>query len=222
MTSPLSHLHRQINVITHVTVATALTAVLALSGCSTPQTRFYTLAVPSATAASRAESAQNIFIEVPPISMPERLARPQLVVRARNTQVDILEHDRWSSSFNYELRDAFASGLANRLGAIDATRSGRPAGSPGYRIAIDLREFDAAPGDKVQALFGWTITRSDDGRSASCQLGVTEPVNAGTGALVAGVQRAVSDAIDAIAADITRMAARRTDAGSAAIPCKGT
>lgn len=183
----------------------SISAALILAACSVAPTRFYTLATPSQLSTAK-PTTQNIFIEVPPIGLPERLARPQLVVRSQNTRVDILEQDRWSSSFNYELRDALASGLANRLGAVDVTRGGRPAGSPAYRIAIELREFDAAPGDKVQALFGWTITRSDNGRSAACQLAVSEPVSAGMDALVAGVQRAVADAVTSIAADVATLA----------------
>lgn len=184
-----------------------ITAALVLAGCSTTPTRFYTLAAPAQASTVASVSAPKIFIEVPPIGLPERLARPQLVVRTQNTRVDILEQDRWSSPFNYELRDALASGLANRLGAVDVTRGGHPSGQPTYRIAIELREFDAAPGDKVQALFGWTISRSDDGRGATCQLAVAEPVGTGIDALVAGVQRAVADAVTGIAADVTTLAA---------------
>ena len=185
----------------------AIVAVTLLAGCSVTPTRFYTLAAPSAVSTSKPIAAQNIYIEVPAVGVPERLARPQLVVRAQNTRVDILEQDRWSSPFNYELRDALASGLADRLGAVDVTRGGRPSGAPAYRIAIDLREFDAAPGDKVQALFGWTITRSDDGRSTSCQLAVAEPVSGGIDALVAGVQRAIAKTVDGIATDVGALAA---------------
>src|SRR5438445_5130853 len=115
-----------------------ITAALILTGCSTPApTRFYTLAAPPQVSTPAPAPAGKIFIEVPPIGLPERLARPQLVVRTQSTRVDILEQDRWSSSFNYELRDALAGGLANRLGAVDITRGGRPSGQPAYRIAIE-------------------------------------------------------------------------------------
>ncbi|MGS0741325.1 PqiC family protein [Glaciimonas sp. GG7] len=192
---------------------TIVTALL-LTGCAITPTRFYTLATaPQLKTLNTA--TKNIYIEVPAIGVPERLARPQMVVRTQQTQVAILEQDRWASSFNYELRDALASGLANRLGAVDVSRGGRPAGLPVYRIAIELREFDAAPADKVQALFGWTISRSDDGKSAACQLAVTEPVGASMDALVAGVQRAVAEAVVSIARDVTGLAAGNT------MPCKG-
>ncbi|SFH63143.1 hypothetical protein SAMN04515618_101261 [Collimonas sp. OK307] len=182
----------------------AIAVALLLAGCSSPPTRFYTLSAP----AQSIPAVQNarIFIDVAPVTLPERLARPQLVVRSAgsssSTRVDILEQERWSAPFNSELRDALASGIANRLGATDVSRSGRPTDQPVYRIAVELREFDAVPGDKVQATYGWTISRSDNSRSSACQLSVSEAVTPGIDALVLGVQRTVADAVNGIAANV--------------------
>jgi uncharacterized lipoprotein YmbA len=181
-----------------------LATVLALTGCASSPTRFYTLSAPAVPVQTQ---NARLFIEVSPIALPERLARPQLVVRSSGAnagaRVDILEQERWSSPFNNELRDALASGLANRLGATDVSRSGRPTDQPVYRIAIELRQFDAAPGDKVQATYGWSITRSDNAKTSACQLTVSEPVAAGIDALVLGVQKTVADAVNAIAANVS-------------------
>jgi len=102
-------------------------AVLLTACGTTGPTRFYTLAGPvaaTATAPASQPARQRLLIEVLPVSVPERLARPQIVVRTDDARVDILEQDRWSAPLNNELRDALASGIANRLGAIDVTRSG--------------------------------------------------------------------------------------------------
>ncbi|GAC1320985.1 MAG: hypothetical protein NVSMB28_12260 [Collimonas sp.] len=185
----------------------ALAVVLSLAGCASPPTRFYTLSAPAPAAPAPAIQNARLFIDVAPVTLPERLARPQLVVRSAGsgagTRVDILEQERWSAPFNSELRDALASGIANRLGATDVSRSGRPTDQPVYRIAVELREFDAVPGEKVQATYGWTISRSDNSRSSACQLSVTEAVAPGIDALVLGVQRTVADAADGIAANVT-------------------
>ncbi|AMP14731.1 PqiC family protein [Collimonas pratensis] len=197
----------------------AIAAALALAGCASSPTRFYTLQAPPPAALPATAQNARLFIEVSPIALPERLARPQLVVRSSGanagTRVDILEQERWSSPFNNELRDALASGIASRLGATDVSRSGRPTDQPVYRIAIELREFDAAPGDKVQATYGWTITRSDNAKTGACQLTVAEPVAAGIDALVQGVQRTVADAAGAIAASVAGFK------NSAAPACQG-
>lgn len=190
--------------------AAALAAGLLTACGSTPPTQFYTLAAPTdagATARSAAQGPQT-FIEVMPVAVPERLARPQLVVRSDATRVDVLEQERWSSPFNNELRDALAAGVAARLGAIDVSRGGRPADQPSYRINVELRDFDAMRNGQVQASFGWTITRSDDRRSAACRLTVVERVAGGANAdVVAATQKAVGQAVQAIADNVRALQA---------------
>ncbi len=193
---------------------------LLIAGCaSVPETRFYTLSVPpepSAITVMPRDSSIPIFIDVLPVNVPERLARPQLVVRSKGsgpeTQLFILEQDRWSSPFNYELRDAFATGIANQTGAVNGARGAYVPDQPRYRIAIELSQFDAIAGDRVQARFGWTITRSTDGRSAACYAAITEPVSGGIEGVVQGVQRAIAS----IAADISKNLIE-LDTGNAAI-----
>lgn len=187
-----------------------ITALLAAGCVSVPATRFYTLSVPSEpsevgdTSRHSSPSSTPIFIEVMPVNVPERLARPQLVVTSQGpeqeTRLFILEQDRWSSHFNHELRDAFAIGIAKRTGAVNETRGIRALDHPTYRIAIELSQFDAIVGDKVQARFGWTITRSTDGYNAACYSVVSEPAGGGIDGVVKGVQRAVSS----VAADVSR------------------
>jgi|SRR3954447_7190012 uncharacterized lipoprotein YmbA len=179
-----------------------ITALLAASCASVPETRFYTLSVrsePSGLKGLPRDSSIPIFIDVLPVNVPERLARPQLVVRSRGsgpeTQLFILEQDRWSSSFNYELRDAFASGIANQTGAVNDARRTRAPDQIGYRIAIELSQFDAIVGDSVKARFGWTITRPADARSAACYAEITEPATGGIEGVVEGVQRAVASVV---------------------------
>lgn len=193
-----------------------IAVALLLAGCASAPTHFYTLSPPAQS--TPAIQTARTYIDVAPVTMPERLVRPQLVVRGGSgsgARVDILEQERWSSPFNNELRDALASGIANRLGAVDVSRSGRPTDQPVYRIAVELREFDAVPGDKVQATYGWTISRSDNSRSSACQLSVTEAVTPGIDALVLGVQRTVAEAVKGIAANVTAFKA------NAATACQG-
>lgn len=185
----------------------AMVAALLLAACSSSAPlRFYSLATPAAGSAPQvAAQARStaMFIDVAPVGVPERLTRPQLVVRTGDgARMEVLEQDRWTSPFNHELRDTLASGIAAQLGAIDARSGGRQANQPVYRIAVDLRQFDAVSGNRVDAAFGWTVTRSDDNRAASCQLAFSVAVGSGTEALVAGMQKAVAMATTAIVATV--------------------
>ena len=109
-------------------VAAVLGAAWLVAGCgSAGGPQYYSLA--DTAAPSRAlvsAGGAPAYLELAPIAMPERFARPQLVVRKKNAPdspaVDILEQHRWSSSFENELRDTLGSGIASRLGAVDAER----------------------------------------------------------------------------------------------------
>ena len=193
-------------------VALILVHTAMLTACATPKnsTRFYTLA--NISPAENVAATTPIAIEVLPVNVPERLKRPQLVITTNNaTQLKILEQDRWSSSFNDELQDAFVGGITSQLGAIDVSRGGRAANQPTYRIAIVLQQFNATPGEQVQANFGWTITalnsseRSTVNRSLSCQATISKNVANDTDAVVKGIQAAVADVIQAISANVSSL-----------------
>jgi hypothetical protein len=193
-----------------------MTLALLLNGCASVQEpRFYTLSVPSTPQRMKEalpDASTPFYIEVLPVTVPERLARPQLVVRSggsgEESQLFILEESRWSSHFNDELRDAFATGIANQTGAIRETRGASGIHAPdyrGYRVAIELGQFDAVVGDRVQARFSWVITRSADGRSAACYAAISEPVNGGIDGVVQGVRRVVSRVVEDISKNLIEL-----------------
>ncbi len=189
--------------------------LLALSGCASKPDNYYTLASPLASADTRPPTSSTppgtapIYIELAPVAVPERLARPQMVVRRPDggVQVDVLEQHRWASSFENELRDALASGIAGRLGAFDVTKGGRQNSLPVWRIAVQLRQFDAVDGSRVDASFTWTLRRSDEARTVMCQLSVGEPVGSGMDALAQGAQRVTSAAAAAMARSVSAASA---------------
>lgn len=185
-----------------------------LTACATPKnaTRFYTLANSKASQTANAAKTTPFAIEVLRVNVPERLKRPQLVISSNNAaQLKILEQDRWSSSFDDELQDAFVSGISQQLNAIDISSGGRIANQPIYRIAIVLQQFNATPGEQVEANFGWTITLLNSGktlaenRSLSCQATINKTVGNETDAVVNGVQAAVADVIQAISANVSSL-----------------
>jgi uncharacterized lipoprotein YmbA len=198
-------------------VAAAALAVLA-AGCASKPDNYYTLASPVAAAEaapSTLGSAAPLYIELAPVAVPERFARPQMVVRQPNggVQVEVLEQHRWAASFENELRDALASGIAGRLGALDVTKGGRQSSQPVWRIAVQLQQFDAVDGGRVDASFNWTLRRSDEARTVVCQLNLGEAVGSGMDAVAQGAQRVTSAAAAAMARSVS--AARANPAATA-------
>ncbi|ODT64785.1 MAG: hypothetical protein ABS69_19805 [Nitrosomonadales bacterium SCN 54-20] len=181
-----------------------------IAGCvSVPETRFYTLSEPPELKTRPRDLSTPIFIDILPVNVPERLARPQLVVRYEDSgpeaQLFILEQDRWSSPFNYELRDAFASGIASWTGTVNKAHRGRTPDQIVYRIAIELSQFDAIIDDSVRARFSWTITRPTDARGTACYVVITEPVAVGVEGVVEGVQRAVTSVVASISKNVIEL-----------------
>ena len=186
-----------------LTLVAAMVGVLA--ACASAPTRFYTMS-PVVQAPSIVAKTQPLYIELAPVSVPERLMRPQLVLRSDSARIEILEQDRWSAPFNDELRDALAAQLAGRLGAIDVTHGGRPANAPIYRIVVTLSQFDAVRGGAVDAQLSWTALRSDQrggANSTACQLHLNEATTGDDAAAsVQAIQRVVSHLAQAIAKDV--------------------
>ncbi|MBC7680818.1 MAG: membrane integrity-associated transporter subunit PqiC [Ferruginibacter sp.] len=180
----------------------ALLLTLALTGCATPPAVHYYSLAPSLQPAP----ASTLQVEIPPIALPERLVRPQLVVRSAANPFDVLQQHRWAAPFDSELHDALASGITQQLGAIDVTAGGRLASQPVYRIAVQLRQWDAAVDSQVQASFSWTIRRADGNgngsRNLACQWSQSEPVAPGIAALAQGAQRLTSRAAQSMAASV--------------------
>ena len=200
-----------------------LTVALLTAGCATDTApQYYSLAevgAPRQPAGDR-EKAAPLFIELAPIAMADRFARPQMVVRKKHDPaspaVDILEDHRWSSSFDNELRDALASSIASRLGAVDVTLSGRQRGQPATRIAIQMGQFDAVEGSRVDASFTWTLRRTDEGPVTGCQFSISEPVGGGFDALAQGAQRVAARLAEAIAGSVSALKADQPSACTAA------
>lgn len=194
----------------------ALVAVLA--GCASKPDNYYTLASP-VSAADAAPStlggAAPLYIELAPVAVPERFARPQMVVRQPNgsVQVEVLEQHRWASSFENELRDALSSGISARLGALDVTKGGRQTSQPVWRVAVQLRQLDAVDGGRVDASFSWTLRRSDEARTVVCQMNFGEAVGSGMDAVAQGAQRVTATAAAAMARSVA--AARANPAATA-------
>jgi len=194
-----------------------LAAAVLLTACAnTSNARYYTLTGPAASALTPPASTTPVFIELAPVAVPERLARPQMVLSkpaGQSAELELLEQYRWTSSFENEMRDALSVGITNRLGAVDVSKSGRSQGQAVWRIAVQLRQFDAIENTRVDAAFSWTARRSDTGSNAVCQWAGSETVGNGMDALAQGAQRITDRAAQMIAQHLAALA------GNPAAPC---
>ncbi len=180
----------------------ALSLLAAASGCArSPNVTFYTLSAMAPEAASPAASLRAVAVG--PVTLPELVDRPQLVIKVAADRVDILETERWAEPLKSEIPRLLAENLARllrpaRVSTIDQSES-RDAE---YRVLVDIQRFQTVPGEGVEIDALWSVRRSAVGavpRRGRSQ--VREPA-AGTGydALVAAHGRALA----AISGDIAK------------------
>lgn len=180
----------------------AAAVALLVGACASPEPTLHTLSVRlEATDTGRFQRAFRLS----GVRVPDRLDKPQIVLRTSDSEVVALEQQRWAAPFGSELRDALSANLAATLSAVDVGGAAAPAGVPLYRIGAEMRSYDARPGQGVTALVTWRVSRDAAAQGASaaaltCQSTLALSVNgqpagtdtdAGVNAVVSSTQRLV-------------------------------
>lgn len=193
--------------------ALATAAALLLAGCAAaPPEHFYSLSngmgVPAPAAAS-----PGYYIELPAVTVPQQVARYQMVVSSEAGRVDLLEHERWSAMPASEIGQALSLAITGELGTVDVFRTPTADGAPVYRISTNVQRFESAPGQYALIDAVWSVRLVGSTKVLTCRSVASETVSGGYDALVAGHRRAVTR----IAADISK--AVRTLASGASAGC---
>ena len=175
-------------------MTTLCLAAALLAGCSSsPRVTFYTLNV-AATNEAPAPAPPLNSVTIGPITLPNLLDRPQLVVRTSANRVDILETHRWAESLKSEIPRIIAADLGILLKPARVSTYPQNAGlEADYRVLLDIQRFEMSAGEGVGLEALWSVRRSDDGVPKSGRTVVSEPVGAaGYDALVAAQSRALA------------------------------
>jgi uncharacterized lipoprotein YmbA len=183
-------------------------AAALMGACASPEPTLHTLSLRAEAPVADAGRFQRAF-RLSAVRVPDRLDKPQIVLRTSDSQVQELEQQRWAAPFGTELRDALSANLASTLSAVDLNDAAAPAGVPLYRIGADVQAFDAWPGQNVSALVTWRVAR-DAGKPAgalTCQTTLTEPAGNEVDAVVAATQRVVQQWSQRIAPSVQSLEA---------------
>jgi len=182
-------------------------AAVLLAGCaSAPPEHFYSLSAgmgaPHATQATPA-----YYIELPAVSVPQQVARNQLVVTTGAGRVDLLEQERWVSPPASEIGQALSLSISGELGTIDVFRTPTPDKAPVYRISTNVQRFESAPGQYALIDAVWSVRLVGSPQVLTCRSVAQESVGAGYDELVAGHRRAVARVGADISAAVRGLAA---------------
>ncbi len=183
-------------------LALAIVCTLAAlsAGCLSPSARFYTLsAVPMPDSV-----LSKVSVAVGPVSVPAAVDRPQIVVTTGANLVEINELNRWASP----LQDSLARVVAEDLGAMLQTPyvtvfQKSPDVDVDYRVQIEVRNFESAPGKAAAVDAVWTVHRMSDGKYRIGRTSARESVHEdGFDVIAAAHSRAIARLSEDIAATV--------------------
>lgn len=182
----------------------AVGIALLLGACSrSPRVSFYTLDQGAAVqAAPPLQGAAAVVVG--PVTLPELVDRPQLVVRVNPNRVEILESQRWAEPLKAQIPRVIAGDLARLLGSDRVASYQQYAGTlADYRVLLDILRFEATPGESVTVETNWTVKGGADGSPRRGHSLKQERVGAaGYDALAAAFGRALAGVSGDIAAEL--------------------
>ncbi len=189
--------------------------IMLVSGCGavTPSADFYMLK--PLTAGQETTSTQggvkDLVVGVGPASFPEYLNRPQLITRESPIRVRVNEFQRWAGSLQEDFLQVLAENISLLLGSDKVVA--HPWGDYfelGFKVPLDVQQFDGAPGEAVLLNVRWAVLGRDD-KVLVTRKSVIKAEVKGTDydALVLAQSQALVELSREIAAEIHKLATTR-------------
>lgn len=180
------------------------TLLLLTAGCASTPTRFHTLDS-AAVAVAVADRPGSPVIAVGPVTVPELVDRPQLVVRGPGSRVTILESQRWAEPLADGVTRVIVRSLAEAMpGAI--VMPATTALVPTWRLQVDVTMLDVDAGRATVELAWSAQSREragDTGAAISGRTVESEPVSgSGIEEFIDAQRRVLRRAADRIATAI--------------------
>ena len=175
--------------IVHRTVF-CLIGMALLTACASPPSRFYTL---SSTQETAGFSPSSISVAVGPVSIPESVNRPEIVVQVGPNQVALDEFNRWAAPLQADIQRIIMENLARLLGTSGVSRYPQgPIITPDFRVQIEVLRFESTPGDAALLDVIWTVRGKNEKEVKTGRTTVREPAREKSyDALVAAHSRAL-------------------------------
>ncbi|WP_233857380.1 PqiC family protein [Paraburkholderia sp. HD33-4] len=169
-----------------------------LAACtSPPASKFYTLSPIQITQA--APAADRIAIAFDPITLPEIVDRPQMVVRLDPNRVSIDEFARWAEPLKNQIPRVLAADLAQLIpGAITSTYP-QHADDTAYRVTVDVQTFESSAEGTVMLAVLWSVRAPKQGHRVSGRSVVSR---SGRGPGYHALVSAHDEALESVACDI--------------------
>ena len=195
----------------HLRSACVLLAATVLgTGCfGSKPTKFYMLSsiAPDQTPALESTRASRV-IAVGPISIPDYVDRPQIVIRDNANQVELAGFDNWAGSLSDMVARVLLDDLAAQLpGDHVVTFPQGGASVFDYRIAVQLSRFDVTRAGEATVTASWRVWDRAGTKTRLTASATTRGASLGTTYQdrVAALSQAVSDLAGEIARSLSRL-----------------
>lgn len=188
-----------------ITWTLAILLVL-LCGCATShKVDVYTLQLPSypdVQIQTLAGSATSVLLD--PVTVPELVNRPQLVVHTDEHRVKIVESSRWAQPLKDEVGAVLTANLARDLGTLRVfLHAHEMPAEPQIRVVVNVLRFESRPGVAATIEALWTIRYNDNRTPVTGRSMMHETVqDDGYPSLLAAHGRALASISHAIAEQI--------------------
>ncbi len=126
-----------------------------LTACASPPSHYYTL---NPTQQASAGPVSSTSVAVGPVSVPEAVNRPEIMVRIGPNQLALDEFNRWAAPLEGDIQRVVIENLSQLLGTPRVFRYPQgPITSPDFRVEIEVLRFESAPGDAALLDVFWTV-----------------------------------------------------------------
>lgn len=120
------------------------------AGCgSTEPSRFYLLSPLPEAEAEEGVLGEGLAIVIGPVTLPEYLNRPQMVMKGGDNEIRLAEFDRWAEPFRDNFTRVVAENVSVLLSTANVSVFPKRVGHQDYRIEISVLRFDKEEGGKV-------------------------------------------------------------------------
>ncbi len=128
-------------------------------GCSrTSPTRFYVLSPMERSAINVVRISGKISVGVGPVSIPDYLDRPQIIVRTSENRLELKEFDKWAGSLKHDVPRVISDDLSTLLGTDKVfTFPWTTSLNPKFEVKIDITRFDGNEKGEVVLDAKWVV-----------------------------------------------------------------
>ena len=177
----------------------ALSVVLAACvGAPAPKEQYYTLSSPDPGAAPPASDSPSIYVG--PVTVPDAVDRPSMVLRTGPNQVDVSDDYRWAELLRNAIPRVIGDVLSRELGTSRVLTSRSASATPvDIRVSIEIQRFDSSLTDGATIDAVWSVKDVANGKTKNGRSVVHEAL-ASQGP--AGVAAAHSRALERVGKEI--------------------